>query len=314
MLEYADRTEISLSRSRVGSVKDLGPAYCELYGDDLRLVFLNERAINPFFALAEYSWIISGSKDLRPLQYFIRDFIKYSDDEITLNGAYGYRLRKYNGIDQIEESIKLLSADPFSRRVVLTIWSNNDLGAQSNDLPCNTALYLKIRDNKLDVTVLNRSNDLFMGVPYNIFTFYLLQVYISMRLGLKVGIQRHYIDSLHLYEKHFKKVSDILKANNKSNIGNIFTDFINYDITRFLNINHKDIIDLKFNNIHDETIAAMFKSYQIYKNDNNFIDAVALLPYNLLGFIAYQWYRKKKEFSEGAKNVKYENIISMMKS
>lgn len=108
MLEYVLSEDILLSTSRIGNVKDIGSAYFEISDDDLRLVYLNKRAINPFFALAEFSWIISGSNSLKTLQYFIKNYDQYSDDGNTLNGAYGFRLKKYFGIDQISKSIDIL--------------------------------------------------------------------------------------------------------------------------------------------------------------------------------------------------------------
>lgn len=108
MLKYVLSKNISVSNSRVGKVKDIGSAYFEISDDDLRLVYLNKRAINPFFALAEFSWIISGSNSLNTLQYYIKNYEQYSDDGNTLNGAYGSRLKEYFGIDQVSKSIKLL--------------------------------------------------------------------------------------------------------------------------------------------------------------------------------------------------------------
>lgn len=108
ILEYVLSKNIPLSTSRIGKVKDIGSAYFEISYDDLRLVYLNKRIINPFFALAEFSWIISGSNSLNTLQYFIKNYEQYSDDGNTLNGAYGFRLKEYFGIDQISKSIELL--------------------------------------------------------------------------------------------------------------------------------------------------------------------------------------------------------------
>jgi thymidylate synthase len=153
MLEVALSENVSLIDSRVGPVKDFGCAYYELHAEDSRLTYLIGRNLNPFFALAEFAWIINGSNALKPLQFFIKSYGQYSDDGETLNGAYGFRLRHYFGRDQIEATIQLLRNDSSSRRVVLTLWSATDLAANSKDLPCNTAIYLKIRNEALDITV-----------------------------------------------------------------------------------------------------------------------------------------------------------------
>ncbi|MGR5963618.1 thymidylate synthase [Bacillus cereus] len=205
MLQFSYHQEEGFKPSRVSEVKDLGPAYFEISADDFRLVYLNKRVINPFFALTEFSWILNGSNKLEPLEYFINNYRKYSDDGDTLNGAYGYRLRKYFNRDQIEDAIRQLKENANTRRVVLTMWSADDLSTTSNDLPCNISLLLKIRKGKLDITILNRSNDVYLGVPYNVFVFHLLQMYLAQQIGCKIGVQRHFTDSLHLYKRDIKK-------------------------------------------------------------------------------------------------------------
>ena len=109
--------------SRVGRVKDFGCAFYELHAEDSRLTYLIGRNLNPFFALAEFAWLINGSNALKPLQFFIKAYGQFSDDGETLNGAYGFRLRHYFGCDQIEAASNSYGTIPTSRRVVLTLWS-----------------------------------------------------------------------------------------------------------------------------------------------------------------------------------------------
>ena len=71
--------------------------------------------INLPFALAETIWILSGSNELAMLQYYNSNYKTFSNDGQTLHGAYGFRLRHASGyIDQLEEVIDKLKADPFS--------------------------------------------------------------------------------------------------------------------------------------------------------------------------------------------------------
>jgi thymidylate synthase len=296
----------------VGLVKDLGPAYYELYDDDLRLLYLNRRTINPFFALAEFSWIICGSNNLKSLEYFIGNFSQYSDDKKTLNGAYGYRLIHYFGIDQIQKSIDLLRSDLESRRCVLTTWSPSDLGSNSRDIPCNTSVFLNIRDQKLDITVLNRSNDLYLGVPYNIFIFFLLQKHIAKKIGISVGTQRHFSNTLHLYKKDFQSANEILFSNNKKNINFIKKKLACFDLDDFVDVNHKSILDLDFNNINNHELKNFFISFRLYKDSGNIKEALKYLPNNILGFIGYQWFRHRRFFSQEFGIDSYENILKEM--
>lgn len=171
-LELALNNQSNISQSRAGNVIDLGPAYFEFSNPAHQILTLRNRKYNPCFAIAEAAWVLSGKNTLAPLNTFIKEYNKYSDDEKTLNGAYGYRIRFFFEFDQLSEAISELKKDQNNRRAVITLYAPLDLKkGLSKDIPCNTGFYLKIRENRLDITVLNRSNDLFLGVPYNVFVF-----------------------------------------------------------------------------------------------------------------------------------------------
>jgi thymidylate synthase len=209
----------------ISGAKCYQKAYFEIMPDDPRLIFLNHRKINPIFAIIEGVWVLAGSNKLAPLLNELPNFGAYSDDGETLNGAYGDRLRNYFGFDQINVAIDALKNDYFTRRVVLTLFSPSDLKINSLDIPCNTEIYLKITNNAVDITVLNRSNDLYLGLPYNVFVFGLLQKYVSLKLNLSIGIQRHFTDSLHIYEKNIDATKLIVKSNNIEAVSVISNNF-----------------------------------------------------------------------------------------
>jgi len=293
MLYEAYYSTKSITPSRIGNVKDLGACTYQISEDTFRLCFLKERAINPFFALAEFSWIITGSNKLKPLEYFISNYNSFSDDNETLNGAYGHRLRKYFKLDQINEAIKQLQSNSNTRRVVLSMWSTNDLTAKSKDIPCNTSIYLKIRNNKLDISITNRSNDIYLGVPYNIFVFYLLQVYIANQLSIDIGIQTHFTDSLHLYERDFEKVETILKNNSYETIEATTKTLTNHNMANYLDCNHQAILNLDFLQINHSYYKNIFQLFEQIKLKQS-LD-IHLVPNDILGFVINNWlYMKKK--------------------
>ena len=67
------------------------------------------------------------------------------------------------------------------------------------DIPCNDIVMLKIREGKLITTIGNRSNDLHLGLPTNIFQFSFLTELIAGALGVELGTQTHNSQSLHVY-------------------------------------------------------------------------------------------------------------------
>jgi thymidylate synthase len=176
------------------------------------------------FALAEVIWIMNGRNDLGSLEYFNKRLPEYVGYESQLYGAYGFRLRKHFGFDQLEYAYHALSNCAHSRQIVLQIWNANSdfpdkMGTpRSKDIPCNVTSLLKVRDGKLDWTQVMRSNDIYKGLPYNIVQFTFLQEIIAGWLGIEVGEYYHFSDSLHVYDGDefnlVKESEDIFPAHN----------------------------------------------------------------------------------------------------
>jgi thymidylate synthase len=165
-----------------------------------RCVGGTRRGINIFFLLAEAIWIWCGKKDLKSLTRFNKGMAQYSDDGVDFHGAYGHRIRHAFGVDQIKETLELLSNNPDTRRAVISIWNPQmDLNAVSKDIPCNDMLMFKVREGELHLSVHNRSNDLHWGLTTNFFQFSFILETMASILGLRVGTETHFSDSLHAY-------------------------------------------------------------------------------------------------------------------
>lgn len=166
-----------------------------------RVLFSHARDANPFFHLFEAIWILAGRSDVSFLSRFNSNIAQYSDDGITFHAPYGYRLRWSMPRDQILGTIKLLKEDPDTRRAVMTIWEpERDLGTKSKDIPCNVALFFKIVENHLRLTVCCRSNDAIWGAyGANAVQFSMIQQLIAEALEVQIGEYRQISDSFHYY-------------------------------------------------------------------------------------------------------------------
>ena len=70
----------------------------------------------------------------------------------------------------------------------MSIWNTDfDLGTQTKDIPCNDLVMLKIRNGKMVTTIQNRSNDLHLGLPTNVFQFSFLTEMMAGCLGIELG-------------------------------------------------------------------------------------------------------------------------------
>lgn len=163
--------------------------------------------------IGEFLWYMAGSNKLDFIDYYIEQYIDASNNKKTLNGAYGPRLfNKENKLfDQLNNTIDLLKKKENTRQAVIQIFDKNDLLINDNlDIPCTCTLQFFIRDNKLILFVTMRSNDVFVGLPHDIFCFTMLQEIVSKQLGKELGEYHHFIGSCHYYEKNEKQIRHYL--------------------------------------------------------------------------------------------------------
>ena len=168
-----------------------------------RVLFSKSRKANPFFHLAEAFWMLAGREDAHFLDQFVADFgARYAEDDGILHGAYGYRWRHAFTHDQIDEVVEVLIKNPTSRQAVIQMWSAElDLNQRFRDIPCNTHIYFRIHDSKLDMTVCCRSNDLVWGLfGANAVHFSILMEYLAHRLEVRVGSMFVLSNNLHTYD------------------------------------------------------------------------------------------------------------------
>jgi thymidylate synthase len=210
-------------RSRAGATSELLHVGMSIEDPRQRWVPSRFPALNPAFAIAECFWILGGRDDAAFLTAWNSELPKFVGGDPHLHGAYGARLRRRFGIDQLEMAYQALRHNQSSRQVVLQIWSaKDDLPIdqgmpRSADIPCNICASLKVRDDKLHWLQIMRSNDLVRGLPYNFVQFTLLQEVIAGWLGLGLGEYTHMVDSLHIYETDLEDVKRAQPADSIAN-------------------------------------------------------------------------------------------------
>ena len=205
--------------SRKGDSTEVWGALLELTNPRARLGRSEARA-RVFSPLGELLWYLGGGDRLDQINYYVAGYDAFSDDGKTLAGAYGRRLfseaRRSGGSeikDEWQRIIDILRAEPGSRNAIIQIYSNAD-GAKkgpdsrrSKDIPCTCTLHFVIRRRRLHLHVHMRSNDVFLGLPHDVFAFTMLQEIAARELGVEPGTYQHSVASLHLYDD-----TDALKA------------------------------------------------------------------------------------------------------
>lgn len=153
-----------------------------------------------FSCLGECLWYLARANDLKFISYYLKNYKKYSDDGLTLHGAYGPRLFNMRHHDQVENIVALLKKKPASRQAVIQLFDAEDIAKRHKDVPCTCTLQFMVRGGRLLMFTNMRSNDAFIGLPHDIFAFTMLQEIIARALKLEPGTYSHAVGSLHLYK------------------------------------------------------------------------------------------------------------------
>ena len=167
-----------------------------------RVLFHEGRDANPIFHLMESIWMLAGRRDVAFLTLFNKRMSEFSDDGETFNAAYGSRWRNHFGFDQLIAVIQVLIRDPKTRQAVVQIWDEQDLYLKTKDKACNTQVIFDTRGDKLNMTVFNRSNDIWWGAyGANAVHFSFMQEFVAHAIGFPLGEYRQVSNNFHLYTK-----------------------------------------------------------------------------------------------------------------
>lgn len=192
-----------LSASRDGDVVGEIINAITVIEDPTRCIMKNDIRNMPMrYAIGEMLWYISGNNNLKEIQKYTKAWDRMSDDGEKVNSNYGYCIQHKFGFNQWEYIKEKLSNDSQTRQAIIHIKEPSN--KESKDVNCTVCLQFMIRDNKLYLTTYMRSNDIWMGFPYDVFQFTAMQILLSMQLGVELGTYTHIAGSLHLYARDLK--------------------------------------------------------------------------------------------------------------
>lgn len=113
--------------------------------------------------------------------------------------------------DQLAQLVEGLLRDPYGRRHVVTAWNPGELDQMCLP-PCHVLFQCFVgHDGRLDMRVDMRSVDLFLGLPFDIASYALLQKLIAAETGLGSGWLVFQLGDAHIYKNHFEQVNTVLQ-------------------------------------------------------------------------------------------------------
>lgn len=170
------------------------------------IITSTDRKMPMRYAVGELLWYLSGSNRLSDITKFSKVWERMSDDGETVNSAYGHRILYQFGFNQLEYVVNALIANPNSRQAVIHIKDPQDYTEHpTKDVPCTVCLQFFIRDGKLHMTTYMRSNDVWTGFPYDVFSFTCIQILVAFCLHIDIGTYTHIAGSLHMYQRSLEE-------------------------------------------------------------------------------------------------------------
>lgn len=161
------------------------------------------RKWKPDYAELEWNWYLSGNRSVSEIKKHAKIWDKMHNGDDLVNSNYGFQWMRG---DQLTFVINELKNNEESRRAVITIYDGKENKDHEFDTPCTLDIVFNISFNKLNMTVLMRSNDLWFGFCNDQYCFSKLQELVALKLEKEVGWYYHFANNLHLYEKHYEKL------------------------------------------------------------------------------------------------------------
>jgi len=159
-------------------------------------IYNEERKWNPKYAAREWEWYLSGDPSAIEISKYAPIWKNMMDEDGNVRSNYGWQWKRNN---QLSKIVDLLRDNPNTRKATISIYDGKEIDTYSNDTPCTYAVQFTILDNKLNMTVLMRSNDLWYGFCNDQYCFSMLQQTVADFLCIEVGTYYHFAHNLHLY-------------------------------------------------------------------------------------------------------------------
>ena len=197
----------------------------------------------------ELLWFLKGDTNINYLkENGVRIWNEWADENGNLGPVYGHQWRNWNdeGIDQIKNTIDTLKNNPDSRRMLVSAWnptvmpdtsvsfSDNVANNKAALPPCHAFFQFYVVDKKLSCQLYQRSADLFLGVPFNIASYALLNLMVAQVCDLEPGTFVHTFGDVHIYTNHQEQIEEQLSRKPKP----LPKMILNPDV--------KDIFDFKY--------------------------------------------------------------------
>jgi thymidylate synthase len=136
----------------------------------------------------------------------------------TIGNRYGFTVCKY---DLLNKTLDGLKSDPFSRRHIINLYQYDDLESSGGLYPCAYEVIFSVRlfrgELFLDMTLMQRSSDYIMAGYINKTQYVSFLMMVAGHCNYKVGKFVHFVQNLHIYDRHFNAAKEIIERSKINN-------------------------------------------------------------------------------------------------
>ncbi|MCI2397876.1 thymidylate synthase [Aliiroseovarius subalbicans] len=237
-----DKGEVSTDRTGTGTVSYFGLQARYPLADGFPMVTTKKLHVRSIFH--ELLWFLSGDTNIKYLKdNGVSIWDEWADENGDLGPVYGHQWRRFpkvgpdgiGHVDQIAELVENIRKTPDSRRLIVSAWNPGDVPDMALP-PCHTLWQVRILNGKLHLQLYQRSADMFLGVPFNIASYALLQHMLAHVTGYEVGDFVHAIGDAHIYSNHMEQVDVQLSRRPKA----LPTLTINRNVSSIFDFKYED--------------------------------------------------------------------------
>jgi thymidylate synthase len=194
-------------RTGTGTLSLFAPQSLQFDLSNFRVPLIQSKRVAVGMATAEILWMLQGSsriEDLRAMSPRMADiWSSWANDEGSVGPTYGRQWRSaggsltnggwgansHYGVDQLRKLVVDLAQAPHTRRAVVSLWSVPELFDMGIE-PCMVLFQFSLRGenyDRLHLHVYQRSADMMLGVPFDLYQAGLIAHLVARELWLTTG-------------------------------------------------------------------------------------------------------------------------------
>ena len=205
VFEYFYKT-ISKHGVRFADTRALFNVGFTIHKPQLNIISDKKRDWNLDYAKAEWDWYLSGDKNISKLGKIYGKvppiWSRMADDKGNVNSNYGYQWKRNNQLDYVIDKLK---KHKHTRHAAISIYDGKEHDQFATDTPCTYAVQFTNVENRLNMCVTMRSNDLWYGFCNDQYQFSKLQELVCKETKLDMGTYYHFAHNLHIYADKLNK-------------------------------------------------------------------------------------------------------------